>query len=245
MANTRFLAVAVFAISWLIPSATVHSVPILPPIDVIVAQFEDVAFGHEHGPAPGIVQKWEEGLTLAFFRRPGYDLRPHFALIGDHLQNISALTGLRFVPSPNFDDASLRFGFLPVEQFRQASPPADLPEVARFLSSSDCLAVAVRDRERPGRIRQGTIVIGADISPRVQTHCVLEELVQVLGLPNDACHYRPSLFCEDDYVTEMTPADRIVLSVLYDSRLSTGTSRADSLPLVRRIVRERVEGGGV
>ena len=63
-------------------------------------------------------------------------------------------------------------------------------------------------------------------------------VVVIVGLPNDACHYRPSLFCEADRVFALTPADRILLRTLYDPRLSAGMAREEALPIVRIIVGE-------
>ena len=59
-------------------------------------------------------------------------------------------------------------------------------------------------------------------------------------MPNDACHYRPSLFCEYDRVAAMTPADQILLRTLYDRRLTPGMARDDARPIFRQIIAELV-----
>lgn len=87
--------------------------------------------------------------------------------------------------------------------------------------------------------------LGREISARTRTHCLLEELVQVLGLPNDPCRYRPSLFCEDDFVTQLTAVDRILIQALYDPRLATGQPRDEALATVETIVADLVQPAAV
>lgn len=214
--------------------------PPLPALDDLLAQFDDVAFGHEHGPSRHILQRWERGPQLALFADPGYDVRPELGRIGKVTDQIAGLTGLQVHSALRGQDISLRFGFYPRRDFRKLPLHKANADVAAFFATSACIAVAVNDPEQPGRISAGAIVVGTDISERVRKHCILEEMVQVLGLPNDACHYRPSLFCEDDYVMEMTPADRLLLQALYDNRLRPGMKRAEAMPIIRTILAEAV-----
>src|SRR3546814_11974343 len=114
--------------------------------------------------------------------------------------------------------------------------PHDEPEYRRWVETSACIALAVGEGGDGGRgrIKSGAIAIGTDIPEPQRQHCILEELVQVLGLPNDACHYRPSLFCEKDRVFTMTPADELLLRALFDRRLPSGMPRAEGVPIARQ-----------
>src|SRR5690606_11798226 len=132
----------------------------------------------------------------------------------------------------------LRLGFYPRADFAKMPGSRDDPEFRRWVTTSACIALAVSDSEQAGRIKAGAIAIGTDISESQRQHCILEEMVQVLGLPNDACHYRPSLFCEADRVFALTPADAILLKTLYDERLAVGMTREEARPLVRQIIAE-------
>src|SRR5690606_4354580 len=90
-----------------------------------------------------------------------------------------------------------------------ATPDADRAQYERFVTRSACLGMAGGASDHPGDIKTGAIMIGSDIKADLQQHCLLEELVQVMGLPNDACHYRPSLFCEADRVYALSREDQI------------------------------------
>lgn len=210
-----------------------------PDLEQVVRQFEAVAFGHEHGVSQDVVQKWTDNPGIALFTRESWDLRPYLPAIQTHLTAISHLTGLAVVPERrDAAKATLRLGFYPRVEFARMPRTGSEAEFRRWVTTSACLALAVQDPERAGRIVGAAIAIGTDIPEGQRRHCILEELVQAMGLPNDACYYRPSLFCEEDRVFELTPADRILLRTLYDPRLPPGMSREEALPIVRTIVAE-------
>lgn len=210
-----------------------------PDLEQVLRQFDDVAFGHEHGPTRGIVQKWTDNPGFALFTGESWDLRPYLPALQTHLGEIGRLTGLS--PTAEREDASratLRIGFYPRVEFARMPRVGSEAEHHRWVTTSACIALAIEDPAQAGRIVAAAIAIGTDISEGQRRHCILEELVQAMGLPNDACHYRPSLFCEDDRMFELTPADRVLLRTLYDPRLTVGMSRAEALPIVRAIVTE-------
>ncbi len=209
-----------------------------PNLDQISRQFEAVALGHEHGRETGILQKWNQDLRLALFAAPGWDLGPYLSAIGQHIRAIEKLTGIRVRPASSINNANLRFGFYPRAEFSKMPGQQDDPEFRRWVETSACIALAVGDGKATGQIQAGAIAIGTDIPENQRQHCILEELVQVLGLPNDACHYRPSLFCEGDRVFALTPADTLLLRALYDRRLASGMPREQAVPIARQVLAE-------
>ncbi|PPR70354.1 MAG: hypothetical protein CFH02_00106 [Alphaproteobacteria bacterium MarineAlpha3_Bin1] len=46
--------------------------------------------------------------------------------------------------------------------------------------------------------------------------CVVEEMTQVLGLPNDSNAVKPSIFNDLSHYFELTPHDRLMVKMLYD-----------------------------
>jgi hypothetical protein len=213
--------------------------PRAPGLEDVIRQFDAVAFGHEHGPSRQIVQKWTESPGLALFSDEQWDARPYLGAIEAHLGAIRSLTGIAVAPERRgAQTAAFRIGFYPRVAFAQMPRVGAEEEHRRWVATSACLALAVQDPRRAGRIVAAAIAIGTDIPEGQRRHCLLEELVQAMGLPNDACHYRPSLFCEEDRVLELAPADRLLLKALYDPRLEAGMSRVEALPIIRRIVTE-------
>ncbi|MEQ8246093.1 MAG: DUF2927 domain-containing protein [Alphaproteobacteria bacterium] len=86
-----------------------------------------------------------------------------------------------------------------------------------------------------GRIRISTR------NPLSTVHCTYEELAQLIGPANDACHYRPSIFCDSDFPEAYTDADKIILRTTFDPRLRKGMTREEGMPIARQIIRELYE----
>ena len=68
--------------------------------------------------------------------------------------------------------------------------------------------------------------------------CVVEELTQVLGLPNDSDAVKPSIFNDQSRYFELTDHDRRMLKVLYDPRITPGMPRNEALRQGRLILDE-------
>lgn len=225
---------------WLAIFVTVPADAGDPGLERITHQFEDVAFGHEYGPTRNVIRKWTENPRLAFFAQREH-VAPYLALIRRHIETIRDLTGLALVAAKP-REATLRFGFSRREEFAKLPHRDAGMDFERFVSTSACIAIAIGDPHRDGRIMAGAIAIGIDIPESQRRHCILEELVQVLGLPNDACHYRPSLFCEHDRVFELTRSDAILLRTLYDDRLQVGMPQSEAMAIARTVIAELLGG---
>lgn len=72
------------------------------------------------------------------------------------------------------------------------------------------------------QILKARIVINAILEDDHINHCLLEELTQSLGLPNDSDRLRPSVFNESARLTRLSDLDRILIRTLYDPAISAG-----------------------
>jgi hypothetical protein len=59
--------------------------------------------------------------------------------------------------------------------------------------------------------------------------CVVEEMTQVLGLPNDSDEVFPSIFNDSSIDDELTELDRMLIRLLYDPALPPGMERDNAL----------------
>ncbi|MEQ8246082.1 MAG: DUF2927 domain-containing protein [Alphaproteobacteria bacterium] len=87
---------------------------------------------------------------------------------------------------------------------------------------------------------RGTVRISTN-SLRATRRCTHEELAQLIGPANDACHYRPSIYCGRDVIERFTDADKIILRTTFDPRLRSGMTRAEGMPIARQLIRELYE----
>ena len=77
-----------------------------------------------------------------------------------------------------------------------------------------------------------------------QERCLWAELSQMIGPTNDACVYRPSLFCDGEKNTQMTWADRLIMKATFDPRLQRGMVPDEAMPIARIILRELYDREG-
>jgi len=128
------------------------------------------------------------------------------------LVELRELTGLQFVPTPLHELDRI---------------------VIRYRPQTEC-----RGRGDNNLISV-TIATGSTQTIR---HCHLEELVQSVGPSDDACRYRPSIFCDGDYfLQDYTPADRIIIRATFDPRLPDFGEQVHVMPIARQVIRELYE----
>jgi len=72
--------------------------------------------------------------------------------------------------------------------------------------------------------------------------CLLEEMTQAMGLPNDSDLVTPSIFNQKSTRRDLSGSDVLLLQTLYDKRLPAGTPRADALRIGREILQEHLGG---
>ena len=73
--------------------------------------------------------------------------------------------------------------------------------------------------------------------------CVVEELTQVMGLPNDSIKVSPSIFNDRSRDNFLTGLDYILLKILYDQRLPVGVNKQNAMPIVQKIVADFFQKG--
>jgi|GEM_PF-668011 len=210
----------------------------LPSYERVVAQFQVAAFGSDFSDREVPLSRWighirwradlPDNAMAAEIRRA----------LPRHMADITAATGIRFREVDGQAKAEVTIALAPRRAFaaRLADLMTENPEVTHLAHDSACNAVYMVFGGT--MIYRSRILIGADIPASLRRDCVLEEVVQAMGLPADACHYRPSLFCEADRVYRLHGPDAILLRTLYDPRLTPGMSRAEAMPIAREIIWE-------
>jgi hypothetical protein len=205
----------------------------------IVANLETVVFGSEFvGEDSNNIRKWVGPMRVAVY---GDEAGQFSELVDSHLASLRNLTSLdiaRVSEADPFRNAHILF--LSRSQFNtyaQTYLARGKPGTNRNIA---CFGIFKSNKRE---IMEFHAMIPRSATQEEVRACIIEELTQVLGLPNDSFDIRPSIFNDDDEFHNLTWQDELFLRVLYDARVTPGMGRAAFEPVARAIVRElRPEG---
>lgn len=230
--------------------------------DALAAFFESVVFGAEYediAKASLMIRKWRSALRVsvaafdgAIIDKPGggrelkleqQKPRPeHVQIIQKHLNALVKLTGVKTEDSkktgekPNFfikfAPRSAMSGPFLLRDFTGVTPEMltklAAPGVCYFLTAAN----------GGGDILWAVIIVNNQLDDSRIDACLLEEMTQALGLPNDSDLVKPSVFNNRSVRQTLSADDEILLRVLYDKRMPAGTPRPQAVKIARELIRD-------
>ncbi|OQX32068.1 MAG: hypothetical protein B0D96_13060 [Candidatus Sedimenticola endophacoides] len=210
--------------------------------DYLVSSFEKIALRSEYRPGEAKpLRKWLKPVRIYIDSRLGSE-HIQSQLVDEHLATLRLLIAHPVERVPLRELANMVILFERSDRLRQAMGDyyTEAPFSGELLEKSIC--VAQINVKASGEIVQAFIAIPPD-KARARGKlpaCVVEEITQGLGLPNDSDEVYPSVFNDRSVDERLSPLDKLLLQALYDPRLKPGMSAGQVLPIVRRIVRERL-----
>lgn len=157
-------------------------------VDYLVEAFIDIALGNEHETKPGQLRKWTSPIRYALIHQVG-DHELHARLIATQMAHLAQLSGLDIGPAANAGSANFLVVLSGETQLKDDLQRYfgwnSATQREKFFRETVCLGVM---RARRGQIVRGVAIIPVD---RARARgklvaCVVEELTQLLGLPNDS-----------------------------------------------------------
>lgn len=97
----------------------------------------------------------------------------------------------------------------------------------------DCFVRSVFSRN--GIIRSDAVIV-SDNGERLFKHCMIEEILQGLGPLNDHPSLTQSMFNDRSKHTKFTRFDRLIVNMLYDPRIKSGSSLIKIQPLLSEVL---------
>lgn len=213
----------------------------------IIDSFFEIALKNEYSEKGQIVRKWPStGIRYHYVHR-AMDNHLHEELTELHLRHLQMITGLPIKLVKSIEEASLIIVFS-----REDSLKEDLQhffamkstkEQEYFFKNSVCLGRFSIFAD--GAIQKAVVIIPVDRArARAKlVDCVVEELTQILGLPNDSDKVFPSIFNDHSTDRLLSGLDYILLKILYDQRLHAGMNKVDAMPVVQSIVARFIQSG--
>lgn len=191
----------------------------------IINSFLSVAMKNEHGPSDGRLHKWQVPVRYQIEDRTG-DQALHKRLVDIQFQHLSAITGLEIISASSDTDFNVRIIFSSEKQlYNELSRDLGLNnEALRKQISHGSVCIARIKTNQHSAIDNAVVIIPVD---RARAHgkllaCIVEELTQILGMPNDSAEVYPSIFNDHSFNDFLTGLDYILLKLLYSPELKTG-----------------------
>ncbi len=218
--------------------------------------FAHVVHARDHGRfGEQPLRKWRSpGLykVVSMGAGPQADERAHMR---DLARRLSAATGLPVREAADDEVASIVILYLDYEEraamLRVPDLETDNPvlhELIEALQEDEnrlCVYNTLHDAEDPEQwVTLAYTVIRSELPKEWRNSCLDEEVTQMFGPAFDHDDVRPSMFNDDEEFLFLTDHDEAMLRLIYDPRLRSGMTEAQTAPIVREILAEGGYGRG-
>ena len=207
-------------------------IPALTPVadwknlTYITQAFSEIALKNEYDVAKHRVRKWRIPVRVFVEHQVG-DRALHTQLVQMHLAHLAEITGHDIQLVDTLLDANLHLVFTRQSQWESEVTRLMGPSSAKNVHGSVCMAKFALNAK--SEIERAWVIIPVD---QAQMHgklvaCVVEEITQVLGLPNDSEKVFPSIFNDKTPHDLLTGLDFILLKLLYNPSIRAGMTAAE------------------
>lgn len=204
----------------------------------IQQSFERIALSSEYIEHPPQLRKWQQPISY-LFQHDVADKQLHEQLSTLHLQQLSAITGHPIQAASGNHSANLQIIFTDETRLPgYLSNTMHLDKLAVEQLSRDSVCIANFAVNNKGEIRQAVVIIPVD---RARAHakllaCIVEELTQIMGLPNDDVEVFPSIFNDRSHDNFLSGLDYVLLKLLYQPDLTPGMKAVQSRTVINKIM---------
>lgn len=197
----------------------------------------EVALKNEFNNHQSHLKKWQNPIKLHMvYEYPEAEQYQH--LVNKHLKHLHAITQHPIYRARSLESANLKVILTTENKWEQFYLKQFDQNTQRKLLKTVCMG-----RMKFGKnntIVGGEVVIPVDraIRHRKLVTCVVEELTQILGLPNDSELVYPSIFNDHTPNDLLSGLDYLLLKLLYQPALKSNMSAAQISQAVRPILRD-------
>lgn len=183
--------------------------------------------------------RWSKPIQL-FFESDSGDASLQKELLSVHAQHLSYITGLPidFTNAPQKANIFVIFTSYDNMENKVRQYIGDPEKIRGALNEAICLGHFSRNRQY--EITKGSIIIPVDYARGKARFldCIVEEITQLLGLPNDSNDVFPSVFNDVSIDTYLSPLDYLLLKALYSSHLKPGMDVEQTKAAFPRVLTE-------
>lgn len=196
--------------------------------------FLDVALKREYTPGDWQLVKWQQPIKLWVDHKVA-DKPLHEELINAHLSDLSRITGHPIKRVSARTQANVIWIFTRESQWRE-DVRNELGKGALLHMHGAICKAGYKLNQQNGSISSAAIIIPVD---QAREHgkllaCIVEEMTQIMGLPNDAESAFPSIFNDETPEDLLSPLDVVLLQLLYEPELMPGMTVSQVTPLLKK-----------
>ncbi|MDT8311074.1 MAG: DUF2927 domain-containing protein [Methylophaga sp.] len=208
----------------------------------IQQSFERIALSSEYTNHPPLLRKWRQPIIYQF-QHDVADKQLHEQLSTLHLQQLSAITGHPIQAATSSHPANFKIIFTDEAHLAgHLSKAMRLDDTTVKHLSRNSVCIANFSVSNNGEIKQALVLIPVD---RARAHakllaCIVEELTQIMGLPNDDVAVFPSIFNDRSHDNFLSGLDYVLLKLLYQTDLTPGMDASQAGAAIERIMQKPV-----
>jgi hypothetical protein len=183
--------------------------------------------------------RWIQPIQL-FFESDTGDAQLQKELLSVHMNHLSHITGLSITFTDDRKKANMFAIFTTYDNLENKVREyiGDPEKIRAALDEAVCLGTFKHNSHH--EIVQGSIIIPVDYA-RTKARfldCIVEEITQLLGLPNDSSEVFPSIFNDVSIDTYLSPLDYLLLKALYSQHLQPGMNVAQTKAAFPQVLTE-------
>ncbi|WCN15536.1 DUF2927 domain-containing protein [Marinomonas mediterranea] len=183
--------------------------------------------------------RWEQPVKI-FFSSDAGDSAFQKELLSVHAQHLSHITGLPIDFTLDPEEANLYAIFTYYNQMEDKvrQYAGDPNKSRKALDEALCLGKIFTNTH--SEITKSVIIIPVDYARQKARFldCIVEEITQLLGLPNDSGDVFPSIFNDVSTDIYLSPLDYLLLRTLYSPRLKTGLNVTQTKAILPDIMKD-------
>jgi len=241
MHQIKLFLLSLFLFSGLINNAFAQKDPVWMQEDYLITSFIDIALNNEYSSQQSSVRKWIKPIKYHFIHKIS-DSALHEQLSTLHLQHLAKITGVAIQAADSKRLANLLIIFSKedllehdlLHEFHIQSKQ----QRQQLVRNSVCLAHLKINKN--SSIQKAIVIIPVDRARAKAklVSCVVEELTQIMGLPNDSDRVFPSIFNDRSIDELLSGLDFILLKMLYHPKLKIGLRKNTITPILKSIIQE-------
>lgn len=212
--------------------------------DFVKQAFLEVALKNEYSQGIQRLTKWNKPIRI-WIEHKVADQALHNQLANTHIRDLSSITGHRITRVSKRTDANIVWIYTQQSKWYNDIKRELGEEALKYAHGAICKA-GYRTNKTTNEIDSAVIIIPVD---QAREHgkllaCIVEEVTQTMGLPNDSKAAYPSIFNDETPEDLLSPLDVILLKILYEPELKSGMNLVDTKRAVD-IILKRYQNQGV